>query len=271
MPNDQRGAARAAVVQNTLRPKLTGVTPRSPITPSRMPSARPTTTNRALPRATAQGRGANPQIKQHSAPPQRIAQAKIAQPRALLPKALQQRSATFRSAVVQRAVGNSAFNPGMAVNPHQFVVTQVDSALGGMFGHSELFIEHWIAAAHGAPARVGAFKIHVQTLNGTKIDIVPIGGAIDTQPPRVRGHRSYTATQQQVDTIMQTAIQIRTKFDEKKIYYAEIFPDRDDKWRTTNTAGGAEMSCKSFTDTLLMEAGLRAGFGGTFINHPSDL
>lgn len=259
MPNNQRGAARAAVVQNTLisvRPKLTGVTPRSPITPPRMPSARPTV---------------SPQIKQHSARPQRIAQPKIAQPRALPPKALQQRSATTRSAVVQRAAGNSAFNPGMAVNPHQFVVTQVDSALGGMFGHSELFIEHWIAAVHGAPARVGAFKIHVQTYQGPKIDMVPIGGAIDTQPPRVRGHRSYPATQQQVDTIMRTALKIRKKMEKKRIAYAEIFPDRNDTWRTAKQQGEAEMSCKSFTDILLMEAGLRAGFGGTFINHPSDL
>jgi hypothetical protein len=159
----------------------------------------------------------------------------------------------------------------MAVNPHQFVVTQVDSALGGMFGHSELFIEHWIAALNGVPARVGAFKIHVQTINGPKIDIVPITGAIDTTAPRVRGHRSYTATQQQVDTIMQTAFKIRKKMDKKKIAYAEILPDRNDKWRTAKTQGEAEMSCKSFTDILLMEAGLRAGFGGTIINHPSDL
>ena len=155
----------------------------------------------------------------------------------------------------------------MAVTQDQFVVTQVDSELGGMFGHSELFIEHW----DGPQNRVEAFKIHVQTLGGPKIDIVPIVGAIDTTPPRVRSHRSYIATRQQYDTIMQTAAEIKRKMKARTISYAEIRPDRDHRWKTVTNEGEAEMSCKSFTDILLVEAGLRTGFGGKFINHPGDL
>ena len=309
MPNGHPKTVRGPVVQKPLigvSPRLAGVTPPSPMNP-RMLNARPTqprvpepnaaqrqpiqhgrvhqhpncgingcAPHRALPTATPPGRGANQQIKQHSPPQPRIAQPKFAQPRFVPPKALQPRSASSRSAVVQRAF-NSAFTPTMAVNLDQYVVTQVDSGLGGMFGHSELFIEHWIAPRAGTanraarPARVGAYKIHVQTLGGPKIDIVPLAGAIDTTAPRVRSHRSYTANRQQFEKIMQTAIAIRTKMDDKKIAYAEILPDRDQRWKTTTGQGEAEMSCKSFTDILLMEAGLRTGFGGTFINHPGDL
>ncbi len=269
MPNGQRGTARGIGIQHpaiSTRPKLARAAPAPTQVRAMSQRSQPTRPQMPQPQVLQRQPWSSKQIN-HLAPHlQRVAQPGTAPPRGIQSNVVRPVNVSVRSAVVQRA-GNSAFTPNLPVDPDTYVVTQVDSELGGMFGHSELFIEHYITAEN----RVDAFKIHVQTLGRTRIDIVPIVGAIDTTRPRVRGHRSYTANRQQFQIIMQTALKIRRKIEKGRIAYAEIFADRNDKWKTTKRDGGAEMSCKSFTDALLIEAGLRQGYGGTFMNAPWDL
>jgi hypothetical protein len=78
-------------------------------------------------------------------------------------------------------------------------------------------------------------------------------------------------TKEQYEKILKAALRVQRKMKKKRIIYAEIFPDRNDKWKTVKKEWGVEMSCKSFTDALLMEVQLRTGYGGMFFNHPGDL
>lgn len=111
MTNDQRGAARGAVIQGRFiggRFSLPGVTsPPLPVQP-RMAGAQPIQPRMPQPNA-AQSRAANPHINQHSAHLQRIAQAKMAQPRAAHHQAVQLRSAAPQGMVVQRHGNGEAF------------------------------------------------------------------------------------------------------------------------------------------------------------------
>jgi len=163
---------------------------------------------------------------------------------------------------VQRSL--SVFDKTKQVNSNQYIVTQVDSKLGGTFGHSELFIEEW-----GDSGIVTTTKIHVQTLRSTRIDILTLHAPV--QFTNIRGHKSYVASKQQYDAIMAAAHKIKRKMEKKRIVYAEVFPDNNDKWKTVKKLYGSEMSCKSFTDALLIEAGLRQTYGGLLVNAPWDL
>jgi hypothetical protein len=158
------------------------------------------------------------------------------------------------------------FNPLLAIGTDSYVATQVDSG-AGMFGHSELFIEHWDRIRN----RVNTFKVHLQTLGQTRIDIVPINGAVDMT--RIGSRRSYRINDRQFDAIMQAAIIIKNKMEQGYITFAEIFPDRNPQWMNAGPNLRVEMSCKSFTDALLIEAGLRQEYGGflfsAFLNAPS--
>jgi hypothetical protein len=166
--------------------------------------------------------------------------------------------------VVQRMEVPSTFDASKAAKSGQWVVTQVDSELGGMFGHSELFIE-----CYSGVGNKSNYKIHVQTLHQTRVDILALTGPINLT--HVRGSKSYVATDEQVQKIWSAARIIQQKMSQGIISYAEIFPDRKPAWKEGNREGQVEMSCKSVTDTLLIEAGLRTSYGGTFLNHPSDL
>jgi hypothetical protein len=121
MANDQREAARGAVIQGRFiggRFRLPGVTsPPAPIQP-RMAGAQPIQPRMAQPhvaqRQPIQPGHVHPHINQHSAHLQRIAQAKMAHPnvaqtRAVHHQAVQLRSATPQSPVVQRHGNGEAF------------------------------------------------------------------------------------------------------------------------------------------------------------------
>ncbi len=159
--------------------------------------------------------------------------------------------------------GVSGFDASKVAHVDQYVVTQIDSGMG-MFGHSELFIEHWDARRQV----MRAHKIHLQTLGTTRIDIVPVG---QIDPTRVKAKKTYIANHEQFQTIMQSAMIIRNKMDQGIIIYAELFCDWNPKWKEATTPGSVEMSCKSFTDALLIEAGLREKYGGLLLNAPWDL
>ena len=168
---------------------------------------------------------------------------------------------------VQRMHGplHSAFDPSLVVAPGQHVVTQVDSELGGMFGHSELFLETYDAVKN----TVITTKIHVQTLSPTRIDIVKIKTFVDMS--KMRGHRSYAINDSQYSAILVAALTIKKKFEDQYITYAELIPDKYAMWKQADANLRIEMSCKTFTDAVLIEAGLRTEYGGTFFNAPGDL
>jgi hypothetical protein len=181
----------------------------------------------------------------------------------MAPQAVQPHPATPRNSVVQRK-GYSTFNTDLIVSKRRYVVTQVDSG-AGFWGHSELFLESWLPDVF----RVKTVKIHMQTLGGERIDIKYLDGRADMD--RVDKHKSYTATNLQYVQIMNAALTIQRKMKDGSIVYAEYGANRNSNWKTASVHNKAEMSCKSFTDALLIEAGLRTDYGGIFLNAPWDI
>jgi hypothetical protein len=184
----------------------------------------------------------------------------------MAPQAVQPHRATPRSSVVQRK-GYSTFNTDLIVSKSQYVVTQVNSG-AGFWGHSELFLESWSLGKFGVKT-VKTVKIHMQTLGGERIEIKYLDGRADMN--RVGEHKSYTATSLQYIQIMNAALTIKRKMKDGSIVYAEYGADRNSNWKTASVHNKAEMSCKSFTDALLIEAGLRTDYGGIFLNAPWDI
>lgn len=80
--------------------------------------------------------------------------------------------------------------------------------------------------------------------------------------------KSYIATPQQYAKPMMAAATIRKKMKARPITFAEVFPDKNPQWKDKNI----EMSCKTFTDAVLLEPRLRTGYASFLgFNRPSAL
>jgi hypothetical protein len=160
----------------------------------------------------------------------------------------------------------STFTPTLTVTWDHPIVTQIDSGMG-MFGHSELFIEYLVSLHVKKNMR-----IHLQTLNGTRIEITEIPN-IDMN--RVDAHKSYAIDNKKFTDILSAAKTIQKKMARGDIVFAEIVPDAYPDWKHASANNIVEMSCKSFTDTLLIESGLRQEYGGllgtAWFDKPSSL
>jgi hypothetical protein len=167
-----------------------------------------------------------------------------------------------RRSVVQRQ-GTSAFTPSMDIDGNNCVVTQAETEGGGMFGHSELFIEE-----DAGNNKVRITRIHVETLGYLRVDIKVLDNA---HKKNFKTHKSYIATPQQCTTIKEAARKINRKMEKKRITYDELFPNRDSQWKNAKEMGEVDMSCKSCTDALLIEAGLKTEYGGIRLNAPWNL